>query len=153
MTRLKLAVIFLILLCGCSHFSKNSGNKNDTVSLRDSVRDGGYFVIVYFDTMSSDLKVDSADTLMRVATLKSVSKTDVYLSGHADKTGEKKLNMELSRSRAEAVKNYLTGLGVSEADIFAEYYGDDRPAESGNTPEAYAKNRRVEITLKNRAPQ
>jgi outer membrane protein OmpA-like peptidoglycan-associated protein len=43
------------------------------------------------------------------------------------------------------VREYLAGLGLPAASLFTNSYGADRPADDGDTEEAYAKNRRVEI--------
>jgi peptidoglycan-associated lipoprotein len=69
----------------------------------------------------------------------------LFLAGHADKRGTPEYNRALGERRAEAVREYLVGLGLSADVLYTTSYGSDRPAVDGDTEEAYAKNRRVEI--------
>ena len=74
---------------------------------------------------------------------------EIIIEGYADSTGRKNYNYELSRNRAEKVKELL----MSELDVGSEYftlhsYGEDRPAADNSTREGRQKNRRVEITFK-----
>jgi peptidoglycan-associated lipoprotein len=69
----------------------------------------------------------------------------LFLAGHADKRGTPEYNRALGERRAEAVREYLAGLGLPVGQLFTNSYGSDRPAVDGDTEEAYAKNRRVEI--------
>jgi outer membrane protein OmpA-like peptidoglycan-associated protein len=71
----------------------------------------------------------------------------ITVEGHTDSTGQRGYNVDLSRRRAEAVKNYLVEKGVNR-DLFAvEGIGPDRPVASNRTPEGRANNRRVEIVI------
>jgi len=69
----------------------------------------------------------------------------LFLAGHADKRGTPEYNRALGERRAEAVREYLVGLGLSATVLYTTSYGSDPPAVDGDTEEAYAKNRRVEI--------
>jgi hypothetical protein len=46
-------------------------------------------------------------------------------------------------------REYLAGLGLAPANLYTISYGSDRPAEQGDTEEAYSKNRRVEVGVIN----
>jgi peptidoglycan-associated lipoprotein len=67
------------------------------------------------------------------------------LEGHADERGTEEYNLHLSNRRAAAVKRYLSDLGVSAAKLETVGYGENRPADSGHTEDAWAANRRVEF--------
>jgi peptidoglycan-associated lipoprotein len=69
----------------------------------------------------------------------------LFLAGHADKRGTPEYNRALGERRALAVREYLVGLGLPAGALYTNSYGSDRPAIDGDTEEAYAKNRRVEI--------
>jgi peptidoglycan-associated lipoprotein len=69
----------------------------------------------------------------------------LFLAGHADKRGTPEYNRALGERRALAVREYLVGLGLPATALYTNSYGSDRPAVDGDTEEAYAKNRRVEI--------
>jgi peptidoglycan-associated lipoprotein len=51
----------------------------------------------------------------------------------------------LGQKRAEAVRQALTLLGVSDAQLEAVSYGKEKPAAQGASETDLAKNRRVEI--------
>lgn len=72
---------------------------------------------------------------------------DVYMvvSGHTDNLGTTVYNKNLSKKRADEVKNYLVAQGVDASRILVEFYGFDKPLESNQTIEGRAKNRRVEF--------
>lgn len=69
----------------------------------------------------------------------------IEVAGHTDNTGDRGLNMELSRRRADAVASYLAGQGVARGRLSAHGYGPDRPRSSNATPTGQAANRRIEF--------
>ncbi len=72
----------------------------------------------------------------------------VEVAGHTDNFGSKQVNMVISEKRAEAVKEYLVGRGISPKRIIAKGYGDTKPMAS-NDQEAEGRelNRRVEFLV------
>jgi OOP family OmpA-OmpF porin len=70
----------------------------------------------------------------------------VILEGHTDSVGPASYNMGLSKRRAEAVKAYLEGKGISPDRLASVGYGEERPAASNDTAEGRQLNRRTEIT-------
>jgi outer membrane protein OmpA-like peptidoglycan-associated protein len=69
----------------------------------------------------------------------------VYVDGHTDKTGTDAHNDKLSEERANAVKVYLTGKGVSADRMKVRGYGETQPVDMSS--ENSLTNRRVEITI------
>ena len=69
----------------------------------------------------------------------------IEVAGHTDNTGDRGLNMDLSRRRADAVASYLAGQGVARGRLSAHGYGPDRPRSSNATPTGQAANRRIEF--------
>jgi len=67
--------------------------------------------------------------------------------GHTDWTGTRAYNQRLSERRAEAVKAYLVGKGISAERIFTEGKGETQPVADNRTREGRAQNRRVEIEV------
>ncbi len=103
---------------------------------------------VFFETGSASLKNDSKYELDYLAELLSSSEgLKVELSGHTDNTGESEVNMTLSQSRAEAVRDYLIGKGVSADQLSAKGYGDTKPVNSNETEEGRQNNRRSELKI------
>jgi chemotaxis protein MotB len=56
-------------------------------------------------------------------------------------------NWQLSAARALAVVDRLEKMGVDGKRLVAAGHSEYRPIDRGNTPEAYAANRRVEFKL------
>ena len=69
------------------------------------------------------------------------------IEGHCDERGSDEYNRALSERRALAIKDALTGMGAPEARINTVGYGEERPANTGNTLTAYADNRRGEFAV------
>jgi outer membrane protein OmpA-like peptidoglycan-associated protein len=69
------------------------------------------------------------------------------VSGHTDTTGDADYNRNLSRERAQAVKEYFIGKGIDEARLESKGYGPDRPVADNKTSAGRSKNRRVEFKL------
>ena len=64
------------------------------------------------------------------------------IEGHADERGTREYNLALGERRANAVKNYLAGQGVSAERVNVISYGKERPAVEGSNESAWAQNRR-----------
>jgi peptidoglycan-associated lipoprotein len=69
----------------------------------------------------------------------------VRLEGHADERGTREYNMALGERRAKAVERLLVVNGAASAQVESISYGEEKPAVLGHTPEAWSKNRRVEL--------
>ncbi|WP_025672580.1 OmpA family protein, partial [Psychrobacter sp. TB47] len=55
-------------------------------------------------------------------------------------------NIALGERRAQAARDYLAAQGVAVNNIRVISYGEERPAAAGNTEDAYAQNRRAELS-------
>jgi len=71
----------------------------------------------------------------------------VQLEGHTDNQGNAKLNLELSEDRVENVKKYLVSKGIAKDRIKTKAFGGSQPLVQGNSMDARAKNRRVEMRI------
>ncbi|MCA8898593.1 MAG: OmpA family protein, partial [Hyphomonas sp.] len=85
------------------------------------------------------------DAVTGVATL--CSAYDIEIEGHTDSRGSDSYNLQLSQERADAVKQYLMDRGVDGTNIRAVGYGETRPIDPADTPEAWAKNRRTQFKV------
>ncbi len=102
-----------------------------------------------FDVGRADIKPELRSVLDQFATgLKAQPATLVRIVGHTDSTGSDAVNNPLSRERAESVKGYLEDRGVSGSRIEAVGRGEREPIADNATAEGRAKNRRVEIFLR-----
>ena len=73
--------------------------------------------------------------------LKANPTANVTVGGHADPSGTPEGNMELSRQRAEAVKDFLVGKGIDAGRIDVQAFGDTQLKYSAKD----GRNRRVAI--------
>ena len=104
---------------------------------------------VFFGYDSSDLDSDALELLQdQVAWLKQNSDVKVTIEGHCDERGTREYNLALGEKRAQAVKNYLIGLGINPDRVSTISYGKERPAVVGSNDGAWAQNRRS-VTLVN----
>ena len=103
---------------------------------------------IRFDFDKSDIKPQYRDILNRVAgalmTLKGYS---IYVYGYTDDVGTPAYNQKLSERRARSVREALIAAGLDPQIISAKGYGESDPRVLGETIEARAKNRRVEIGI------
>ncbi|MDR2342381.1 MAG: OmpA family protein [Campylobacteraceae bacterium] len=76
--------------------------------------------------------------------LNSETDYEVIIEGHTDSTGTKEWNLKLSEERAKNVAQELVRLGVDESRITTEWFGEEKPVASNETPEGRAENRRIE---------
>jgi OOP family OmpA-OmpF porin len=81
------------------------------------------------------------------AMMKDNPKLVIQLEGHTDSQGNVKKNMELSQDRVDNVKKYLVSKGVDKDRIKTKAFGGTKPIINGNTEEARARNRRVEMRV------
>ncbi len=101
---------------------------------------------IYFDFDQSTVKSEArAPLAAHAAFLSANPSTKVVLEGHCDERGTKEYNIALGERRAKAVARFLKINGVSDAQIEAVSYGEERPADAGHNETAWAKNRRVYI--------
>lgn len=80
-------------------------------------------------------------------TLKDAPQWTLKLSGHTDNTGSAAFNLNLSKKRAEAVKNYLVAQGIDPKRITTEGLGSTKPIASNDTAQGREANRRVEFQV------
>ena len=79
----------------------------------------------------------------------------LQINGHTDKrpisgAGRFKSNWELSAARAISVVEFLASQGIPAEHLVAAGYGEFQPLEEGDSDEAFAKNRRIELKLTER---
>ncbi len=101
---------------------------------------------VYFDYDQWSIREDQKAILNQNAEwLKGNPQVRVRLEGNCDQRGTAEYNLALGQKRADAVKSFLEGLGISRNRIETISYGFERPVDRGQNESAWAKNRRVEF--------
>jgi len=103
---------------------------------------------VYFDTAKFNVNSASQTTLNKLVNVfKEFPDTNILVVGHTDSVGAEESNMTLSKNRAYAVTNYLTGKGLSAGRFTTNWFGESQPIENNATAEGRAKNRRVNVAI------
>ena len=69
----------------------------------------------------------------------------IQIVGHTDATGNDAANVQLSRERANATRDYLATRGVATSRMTTDGRGEREPVASNDTEAGRARNRRVEI--------
>lgn len=104
---------------------------------------------IFFDYDKAQVKKVSIPELKRIASfLKNNKKLNISIEGHTDNKGTKDYNLELSKRRAQSVKEYLIDQGINPNRLEAIGFGDTMPAFANTGEKNMSQNRRVEIRIK-----
>ncbi len=103
---------------------------------------------LFFDTDKYEIRPESFPELNRLASLLKTYGLTIEVAGHTDNVGSAEYNLELSRNRAGAVRDYLLARGCSPGQASARGYGMMQPVAGNGTAEGRALNRRVEIRFR-----
>lgn len=99
---------------------------------------------VFFGFDSSVIDERGRQTLQRQAAwLMQYPGVHVTIEGHTDSRGTTDYNLALGERRASAAKSYLEASGVPSSRMRTISYGEERPADPGDSEEAFAVNRRA----------
>lgn len=118
------------------------------ISFSDAMNTDGKIALygIFFDIGKSVIKPESEPALKQILDyLKENASTKIVVVGHTDNTGIYSSNMNLSKARAKAVKDYLVSKGISATRLSSEGVASLCPVSTNDTEEGRAKNRRVEI--------
>jgi len=108
----------------------------------------GYLEDVFFDTDRFDLSPESRGILAKNANWMLQYRTVlVLLEGHCDERNTREYNLALGDRRANAVRDYLTSLGVDGDRIRTISYGEERAFALGHSEEAWRLNRRAHFVI------
>ena len=99
--------------------------------------------VVYFDFDRSSIRSDAQAVLDQHADFLTKNPSQsIVIEGHTDNRGTPEYNIALGERRAKSVETYLLNAGVSAYQMSVVSYGEEKPAVSGGTEAAFAKNRR-----------
>jgi chemotaxis protein MotB len=142
------------------------GRLRQALGNREDVRVvGDRFVFqseVLFDSGAAEIEPRGKDELAKIATALEQLAGEIpqdlpwvlQVDGHTDKvpisTARFPSNWELSTARAIAVAQFLIGQGVPADRVAARGFAEFQPLDPGDSPEAYRRNRRIEIKLTTR---
>jgi len=103
---------------------------------------------IRFDFDRATIKPEYRDILNRIAGILMAFKGyNLAVYGYSDDVGTQEYNLQLSQRRAQAVRDFLVQAGIAPATISVKGYGKSDPRVAGDSDEARAANRRVEIAI------
>ena len=103
-----------------------------------------------FDFDRTDLRQESREILSRIAGILFTSEDfAITVTGHTDARGSDEYNQRLSERRARAVADYLIEAGLAGERFTVVGLGKAYPLDTGDSDEAHARNRRVELGIVN----
>lgn len=141
------------------------GKLREALSDNPDVRiEGDRFVLpseVLFSSASADLDKQGIKEISTVArTLKEITQkipSDIdwvlRVDGHTDRRPIRKMfasNWELSSARAISIVKYMISQGIPAEHLVAAGFGQYHPIDSGDSAEAFRRNRRIELKLTSR---
>ncbi len=102
-----------------------------------------------FDSGSSELKVTATAALNQlIGSIKAMKGVvQITIEGHTDSTGADALNVQLSKARAQRVRDYFVLNGLEAIPMSVDGLGSARPVADNNTEAGKAANRRVDVTV------
>jgi OOP family OmpA-OmpF porin len=103
---------------------------------------------VLFDFDSNVVKPEAAVVLGEAANMLKQDTRDVVIEGHTCSLGAEAYNMDLSKRRANAVRDFLVDQGVEAARLSAKGVGEAEPIADNTTNDGREQNRRVEFEVK-----
>lgn len=110
---------------------------------------------ILFDFDKWTIREDAEETLSKVGEIICTFQYPVAIIGHTDSKGTEAYNLELSKKRAEAVKQWLVSqAGIDPSRIETTGKGESEPIapntnpDGSDNPEGRQKNRRVEIRIR-----
>mgnify|MGYP001139168486 CR=1 FL=1 len=108
----------------------------------------GYLTDAFFDYDQSDLREDARSSLAANAEwLKRYPPVQILVEGHADERGTAAYNLALGDKRANALKEYLTSLGIDGSRMRTVSYGKERPFCTESSESCWQQNRRGHIVI------
>jgi outer membrane protein OmpA-like peptidoglycan-associated protein len=103
---------------------------------------------VLFDTGKYSLKPGAREKLAKVSgIILAHPGLNLEIEGHTDSIGSDEYNQHLSEQRANSVRDYLVGQGISGGTILALGLGKTAPVTTNSTAVGRQQNRRVELVV------
>ena len=101
---------------------------------------------VYFDFDQFTLKAEGTRTVeLHGKYLSANPSLKIRIEGNTDELGGKEYNLALGQKRAEAVAKSLKVFGVTDGQMEAVSFGEEKPKATGADEASRAQNRRADI--------
>lgn len=152
-----LCLAIILVSSSCSH-NKTKSEEEDKPAAGFQTQDtqlgssdtGNSFGLktIHFDFDSSDLSSENKALVKEDAQiLKNNPTLKIQVEGHCDARGGVQYNIALGEKRAQSVQHLMMDYGVAEDRVTVLSYGKERPLDTADSEEAYAKNRRGNLVV------
>lgn len=131
--------------------------KTDTIVIDNSITknipekevfSGSLSKTILFEFDKSLVKKESFGELESMVNLLQANPTfKLSLEGHTDALGSEVYNIDLSKNRVNAVKDFLIMNGINTDRIIIKHFGETQPKTSNDTPLGRQDNRRVDVVI------
>lgn len=138
----------LFFLKNINDIESTAADKADYSQQKTDVMASGEWHI-NFKSGSAEISGGSTSELEKIYNLLiQAENTKLVVVGHTDNVGKPDSNLALSKSRAQAVVNYLANKGIPNSRFqMVDGKGQNEPVADNGSESGKAKNRRVVITL------
>ena len=160
-------VAVMLAMAGCSskkpapvgdtNPNANQLNENGTSGSNSSLEDwekglipgkGGPLSDIHFGYNDSTIQDQDGSVLRSNASwLQAHPQTKVQVEGYCDERGSEEYNIALGAKRAQAGKDYLATLGISENRMSTISYGKELPVCQDHDESCWAQNRRDHFSV------
>lgn len=127
---------------GTNGFNSDDINSYTTENIIENL----HLVNIYFDFDQSSISEKDRQFLKVLAEALNLDKNKkiaVKIQGNCDERGSNEYNLALGERRARSVNDYLANLGVAKNRLDVVSFGEEKPADTGSSESAWAKNRRA----------
>jgi peptidoglycan-associated lipoprotein len=127
------------------------GTASDTITIQctQPPRKEYTFEDVHFDFDRYTLRAEATRVLDDAIKAMTEDRTlRLTVEGHTCNIGTTEYNLALGERRAAAVREYLTGRGVSADRLQTVSYGEERPKHDNSREETRRLNRRAALTVR-----
>lgn len=132
-----------------SSISKAGKSQDTILTSLSSPSEKDTLLFLFPSSQTAPETIDSNGIAKLKQKLKNNPDYNIVVAGHADNTGNEANNIKLSMQRAQSVSKILILEGIDPSRIKVLYFGSSQQKTDNVTESGKAKNRRVEVYLKN----
>ena len=116
--------------------------------LKNLIQDPAQAVVVHFENNSNEIPNQAYRSLAPIVRFtRQNPESEIIIEGYTDSNGNYAYNKQLSKFRADIIRNYFAGQGIPLSRIKAYGLGPDNPIAGNDTFAGRKQNRRVEIKI------
>jgi len=104
-------------------------------------------VEVFFETGSFYITSEAEITLESLSELQERQGISLRITAHTDSIGSIASNLELSKNRANAVRDKIILLGLKIDSLFIDYFGEEQPRSNNVNEQGRQDNRRCTVEI------